>query len=109
MHVPEISFVLSKESSIISISMFCSACGSQLEATNKFCPSCGHKAVGKSEAYSKKDDRKDIRCLSFEQFASKKKAGKVDTFQNLVQDQSQVERYRTFCFNKHWINEIRQR
>ena len=52
--------------------MFCSACGSRLEATNKFCPSCGHKAVGKSEASSKKDDRKDIKCLSFEQFAAKK-------------------------------------
>jgi uncharacterized Zn finger protein (UPF0148 family) len=71
---------LSKESSIISfralilnIRMFCSACGSRLEATNKFCPSCGHKAVGKSEASSKKDDRKDIKCLSFEQFAAKKK------------------------------------
>lgn len=53
--------------------MFCSACGSRLEATNTFCPSCGHKPLEKSESSYRKDEKKDIKCLGFEQFAAKKR------------------------------------
>ena len=53
--------------------MFCSVCGSRLEATNKFCYSCRHKLVEKGEASCQKDNKKDIKCLSFEQFAAKKR------------------------------------
>ena len=53
--------------------MFCSGCGSRVEVTNKFCPSCGHKTVEKSEASCQKNSKKDIKCLSFEQFAAKKR------------------------------------
>ncbi|XP_028404902.1 uncharacterized protein LOC114527451 [Dendronephthya gigantea] len=53
--------------------MFCSECGRPTEATNKFCPTCGHKAVEKGEVSSKKDGKKDIKCLTFEQFAAKKR------------------------------------
>ena len=40
------------------ISMFCSGCGSRLEVTNKFCPSCGHKTVEKREASCQKNSKK---------------------------------------------------
>ena len=53
--------------------MFCSVCGSRLEATNKFCSSSGHKLVEKGEASCQKDNKKDIKCLSFDQFAAKKR------------------------------------
>lgn len=53
--------------------MFCSACGIRLEAKNKFCSSCGQKVAEESEHSSKKGEKKDIKCLSFEQFAAKKR------------------------------------
>ena len=59
---------------LLYINMFCSICGSRLEATNKFCSSCGHKLVEKGEASCQKDNKKDIKCLSFEQFAAKKRS-----------------------------------
>ena len=53
--------------------MFCSECGSRLKVTNKFCPSCGHKTVEKAKLLARKTPKKDIKCLSFEQSAAKKR------------------------------------
>ena len=63
--------------------MFCSGCGSRLEVTSKFCP-CGHKTVEKSEASCQKNSKKDIKCLSFEQFAAKKRQERSTHFRTLT-------------------------
>ena len=64
--------------------MFCSGCGSRLEVTNKFCSSCGHKTVEKSEASCQKNSKKKIKCLSFEQFAAKKRQERSTHFRTLT-------------------------
>ena len=58
--------------------MFCSKCGSSLESSNKFCSSCGHKVMETTETSATSKSSKDTttrgtKCLSFEEYAAKKK------------------------------------
>ena len=67
--------------------MFCSKCGSSLESSNKFCSSCGHNVMETTETSATSKSSKDTttrgtKCLSFEEYAAKKKEERATHFRS---------------------------